>query len=802
MDEDMYDQKIEPHRCTLIKYIETESILEELRQKQTISVDDYEDVYACIGRRRRAAKLLDILQTKGDSGVKEFFKTIELVYPDLYQEVTGESPRNPPPNYLKRQSRIPSLRYINHLPQLAKDLQTQYQNNKHLVQQLQDLQSAMVFEQNDNKELEKENSELRKRIDSLRKDRDALESQVANFMTENHKLKDESLNYLKTSLEYHQQSELYKQRAREIQTEKDDMERIHRIRQERQQGERQSRLSFGVSLRQTQPDTSPTDVPERSTIEANLMLQQQMLNENLEEMQQELAQTAEDLHMSRMETDEYQKLYKNVNETCERLKKERTKMDSLLEKQLSTTNHYFEMIQKLEMDKKMLEEERIKEQKKVSEESEKRNKLFMEKHNLNQSYTILVTEVERLRTDIKKRNSKENLDSCDGPLSQDPAEGDNEDKPRRLKRSAVIDTSTSTRVHPVDDDTPIPRRIYPQGKLKDGQYVTGEDKSFKSDESLHTSEENSQYLVLDEMLALYIQSSDLQHAPTYTVKIPTPLLKDKLEITGGNMTGIYVKRVIKKKLPHIQEGDKILSVGVFITDVQALHTDLVYRTFEEATHILQAQADPRHANVVEVKLQRDPEGYARALKWIMQHGSGDLFFIKSNVNLEEDSICPSIQNGDVFCVSSTTMGSANKYWKGFRFDKGSNSWSKDPVSLPNVSEALKLRRGTGAGRQRGRQQAFRHRPYSRVLPTRSCNTDCSTDDAETQSTPLPWSTKFEGKVYWHKERRLDTMDVEKYRHLLGYSSDVSFSNTSIDLDSDTSNICNSISLPNEECYSL
>lgn len=157
---DLYDQKIEPNRCTLIKYIETEDIVDELRQKSTISVNDYDDIHACNTRRRRAAKLLDILQTKGDNGVKEFFKTIELAYPDLYQEVTGESPRNPPPNYLKRQSRIPSLRYINHLPKLAQDLKVQYQNNKQLVQQLQELENAMVFEQNDNKELEVFNRRL------------------------------------------------------------------------------------------------------------------------------------------------------------------------------------------------------------------------------------------------------------------------------------------------------------------------------------------------------------------------------------------------------------------------------------------------------------------------------------------------------------------------------------------------------------------------------------------------------------------------------------------------------------------
>ncbi|XP_021374416.1 caspase recruitment domain-containing protein 11-like [Mizuhopecten yessoensis] len=835
--EDLYDRKIEPNRCQLIKYIETGDILDELRQNRTIGIDDYEEVQACASRRRRTAKLLDILQTKGDKGVEEFLKTIELIYPDLYQAVTGESPRKPPPNFL-RCSRMPSMRTINHLPQLAQELKTQYQNNKQLVQQLQELENAMVFEQNDNKELEKENSELRKRIDSLKKGSDALESQVASFMTENHKLKDESLNYLKTSLEYHQQSELYKQRAREIQTEKDEMERtFRRIRQEHQEGVRQSRLSFGVSIRPTEPDPSvpSTDVTDQSALEANLMLQQQMLNEKLEEMQQELAQTAEDLHMSRTQTDEFQNLHKNVKETCERLKKERTKMDSLLEKQLSTTNHYFEMIQKLEDDKKMLEDERIKEQKKVSEESEKRNKLFMEKHKLEQDYTALCTEVEYLRG---KRNSQESQDSSDDQLSQVSNSRDGDVERTRDKRSGIYSNNSSIHVHPGtvrkpsdritdqipsrlntqvarlmvsgprNDDNNVPERVYRRGKLKDGQYVTmemidevpGEDKSFKSDESVHTSEDNGLCPVLEDMLAPYIQSSSTNPPSTYTIKIPTPLLKDKFEITGGNMTGIYVKKVTKKKLSQIQEGDKILSVGVFITDVQALHTDLVYRTFEEATHILQAQADPRHANVVEIKLQRDPDEYERALKWINLQGSGDLFYVKSNFTLEEENSCPNIQNGEIFCVSSTMTGISDKYWKAFRFDNENNSWSNDPVSLPNVSEVLKLRRaGISANRQRGRAQAFRHRPYSRVLPTKSPSTDYSTDnEALSQSTTFPVSTKFDGKVHWHKEGKLEMMDVERYRHLLGYSSDVSFAATSIDLDGDTSKICNSICLSNED----
>ncbi|XP_069123889.1 caspase recruitment domain-containing protein 11-like isoform X3 [Argopecten irradians] len=821
---DLYDQKIEPNRCTLIKYIETEDIVDELRQKSTISVNDYDDIHACNTRRRRAAKLLDILQTKGDNGVKEFFKTIELAYPDLYQEVTGESPRNPPPNYLKRQSRIPSLRYINHLPKLAQDLKVQYQNNKQLVQQLQELENAMVFEQNDNKELEKENSELRRKIDALRKSCDALESQVAIFMKENHNLKDDSLNYLKISIEYQKQSELYKQRAREIQEEKDEMQRTF------DKNRRDHNDALRKSLpRRSQPDPSQafSNETEHSTRETKLMLKQEILNEQLAELQQDLDHTANELIMSRMQTDEYQSLYQNVSDTCERLYKERTKMDSLLEKQLKTTNHYFEMIQKLESDKKMLEEERIKEQKKVSEESEKRNKLFMEKHTLEQSNIELLSEITRLKTeDIRKRYSKESQDSND---SQIPSGDEDNDILRKHKRKAFnISTrvglgtivrsysspdekNTSTIADEVaitmarkfrkdEDDYNAPRKICRQRKLIDGQFVTEdventgeEDKSFKSDESYHTSEDNSQYPVLDDMLASYIQSSESDNASTYTIKISTPILKDKIEITGGNMTGIYVKRIIKKKIPHIQEGDKILSVGVFITDVQALHTDLVYRTFEEATHILQAQADPRHANVVEIKLQRDPKAYDRALQWIMQHGSGDLFFIRSNYNSENDSHCTNIQTGDVFCVSSTTMGTESKHWKGFRFDKETNSWSTDPVTLPNISEALKLRRGLVGGRQRGRAQAFRHRPYSRVLPTRSTSVDYS-PNTETQSTPLPWNSGFDGTVHWRKENRLLLADVERYRHLLGYSSDVSFTNTSIDLDGETSSFCNSISL--------
>ncbi|XP_060063449.1 caspase recruitment domain-containing protein 11-like isoform X2 [Ylistrum balloti] len=839
-EEDLYDQMVEPNRCTLIKYIETEDIVDELRQKKTISVDDYDEVHACAGRRRRTAKLLDILQTKGDRGVQDFFKTIEMVYPDLYQAVTGKSPQKPPPNYLIRSSRMPSLHTINHLPQLAQDLKTQYQNNKQLVQQLQELENAMVFEQNDNKELEKENTELRKRIDSLRTDRDALESQVATFMAENHKLKDESLNYLKTSLDYHQQSELYKQRAREIQIEKDEMERtFQRIRQEHHEGVRQSRLSLGVSIREVHqgPSFNSTEESEHSSLETNLMLQQQILNEKVEEMQMDLANIAEDLLLARTQSDEYQNLYKNVKETCEKLKNERTKMDSLLEKQLYTTNHYFEMIQNLEADKKMLEEERIKEQKKVSEESEKRNKLFMEKHQLEQRNTALIMEVERYR--IKVRRSQDPSDEDTGVLQRRTGQAN--------KRTAIYKQECSLHVHPgtvrqqsersdleidqnnelnttvaillaarlgeasKEDDKLQQGRVQRRGRLKGGQYVTmnmmdeisGEDRSFKSDESLHTSEANGPSLVLEDILPSYILSSATKTPNTYTIKVATPLLKDKFDIIGGNLSGIYVRRSTKKKSGPIEEGDKILSVGVFISDVQALHTDLMYRTFEEATHILQAQADPKHANMVEVKLQKDPEGYNKVLKWTEKHGSTDCFFIRANFVWEEDSNRPSIQNGDIFCVCSTRKDKEDNYWKAFRFDKGSNSWSKDPVFLPNVSEVLKLKRGgVVTGRQRGRQQAFRHRPYSRVLPTGS-NTDYSMDnEVVSPSVPLPWDTKFKDKIHWHKESRLDAMEVEKYRHLLGYSSEMSFTSNSIDMYSDTSNICNSISVTNEECQSL
>lgn len=831
--EDLYDEKITPNRCQLVKYIETSDILDQLRANRTISPDDAEEIDACSTRRRRAAKFLDILQTKGDNGVTNFFQAIELVYPDLYQAVTGQLPRTPPPNF-KRHSRMPSLRIINHLPEIAKDLKIQYQSNRELVSQLQELETAMLFEQTDNKELEKENFELRKKIESLRKDRDKLESQVATFLKDNHRLKDESMNYMNARFEYQQQSELYKLRAMEIQAEKDELERtFHRIRNEHQEGLRKSRLSLGVSFKAASSNETPQTLSPRSSdpsaLDTAQIIRQQMEQEKLDELQMELTQTSEDLLEVRSQFDDIQNLYNKAKNTTKNLRKERAKLDKMLERQRSLTNHYFEIIQQLEGDKKQLEEERIKEQKNVSEESEKRNKLFMANHRLEQAYTALMAEVKR--------------------SSQESADDDNEDFPRPtenrqgiyepgllsgrsdsvvaqpgnsfLRRDDLdyqtrprLDTDVAKLVAKIgleDSDTVPRRRYYNRGRLNVGQYVTMEvpeeisnQGDYKSDESISNSEDRGgPYTVLDDMVAPYIQSLT-QNRQTFTVKVPTPVLNDKFEITGGNITGIYVKWVKKKLGIPISVGDKVLSVGIFITDIQALHTDMVYRTLEEATQILEAQADPSHANVVEIKFERDPEAYEKAQKWITNHdGSGDLFFVQNNYSPGE---CPSTQNRDILCVTSTVTSCA-KYWTAYKFDKGSNSWSTEQVSLPNVTEVLRIRRGgtlAPGTMQRGRQQAFKHRPYSRVLPAMVSAVSGMTDySAETEGDPLatqyPQRSKFSGQIHWLKEIKLDMSDVEKYRHLVGYSTDMSFGTNSLEIDD---KVCRSISMPDPEHSSL
>ncbi|KAK3089866.1 hypothetical protein FSP39_007196 [Pinctada imbricata] len=156
VEEDEYHRIIERNRHKIVKMINVNVFLDPLRTKGILSGDDAEEIQNSpihITRKSKAGFFLDILQTKGDRGLEVFLEILEYELPQLFEEVTSKTAREPPQDYIKHRESV-VMNWVYRLPEFAKDLQRDYDHNKDLRKKLKDMEEILKYAQDNNSFLE------------------------------------------------------------------------------------------------------------------------------------------------------------------------------------------------------------------------------------------------------------------------------------------------------------------------------------------------------------------------------------------------------------------------------------------------------------------------------------------------------------------------------------------------------------------------------------------------------------------------------------------------------------------------
>ncbi|XP_033750873.1 caspase recruitment domain-containing protein 14-like isoform X3 [Pecten maximus] len=395
--ENLYDAHIEPNRYTIVNGMDPLEYFDELREVRVLTMDDTELIINKYHTRRtRAGHMLDILQTRGNTGCQHFLNMMEYHNPETYKFITGKDPREPPLDFkVTRFSN--NMNLANNLPETIRTLLDQAQGNGVMKQKLEELETGLQFAQNDKKELENETEILRIENQSLTHRLQALERNCSSIVEENSKLKDASMEYLKNSLEYTREREDYREKWSTCQYKLDLREReIIELK-----GALTDAHIHDPNCTQDETVTclhqTPAKVPKPLGCEV-LQERQEVEKQILKEERDEAQQNCEDI-MERMNTldeqlSDYQDRCVKLEAKLQSSLKERNKLKTAYTDRKRKVEEYFGRIKELENEKKTLEELRIKEQIRANDESTQRIQLFNAKHELEILYDELKSNVE------------------------------------------------------------------------------------------------------------------------------------------------------------------------------------------------------------------------------------------------------------------------------------------------------------------------------------------------------------------------------------------------------------------------
>ncbi|WAQ95314.1 CAR11-like protein, partial [Mya arenaria] len=127
-DDDEHYEILQEHFYLLSRYLLPEDFLDALLSHNVINIDEKELImnqYVNQNRRQRANKFIEILMTKGARGYKKFVELLEYRCPHVYEELTGNKPRDPPSDRWMKKAYDHSERE-NELKDLNQELRIKY----------------------------------------------------------------------------------------------------------------------------------------------------------------------------------------------------------------------------------------------------------------------------------------------------------------------------------------------------------------------------------------------------------------------------------------------------------------------------------------------------------------------------------------------------------------------------------------------------------------------------------------------------------------------------------------------------
>ncbi|CAC5423523.1 unnamed protein product [Mytilus coruscus] len=638
-------------------------------------------------RRARAGQFLDILQTKGDNGVKIFIEVLEYDYPHVYKLITNKDAKDPPRTFKQHRESIRS-KWIDKTGELVDMIKNQFMENVSLRENLEDLKAVVTLNQENIQASENESNELRDKMRIISGENDELKEQNSSLLRERDRLKDDNLKIQKECIEYFKERDLYKDRIRHIQQEKDCIEQeMNNLKEHIKQ------LKIELKLNRTDVRTQKFEKiqnrlqeikTEQDTLSRTEM-EKQILRDELAETQVKVEELVEEMDNLRVELDKSQADCSKLREKIEREKKERTQLEQWRQEKDKTIENYFERIGELELDKQNLEGERNREQQKNRELDLKISKLFSEKHQWQQSVETYRQEI----SELKKRKSMEvPTPPGDPPFGGEGASNKSSESSEDLTECIQLEVALDTLPWTIDQCA--------------GRPVSGP----------------------------FIRSGSYEDTrEKWTVKMKMPLL-DKMTICGGNFTGIFVEKT-KKKENVLKPGDKIESMCKITEEYeQQDRTSFDGFTQSQAKEKLSFK---HHSDEMEVtfrrrKINNTPE-FDCAKLWMADaknSKSGDYFYVRANSPYNPDGSpgLPKhkIQTGDIFLVQDTCPVTAGE-WQALKFDKKRGDWGPLCQSIPDSNHSrrqLLMNRQQSSDQKQGRHRAFKKRSlYTNVFPMKA-----------------------------------------------------------------------------------
>lgn len=351
-EKDIFEELIERKRYKIVKYINAQVFFDKLREVKVLSMDDTQEISSKPTRRQQAGYFLDILQTKGDNGVKKFLEILEWEYPHVFKDVTNKDAREPPTDYLKHRESV-YAGWLYKLPELAESLKNDYEHKKDLNEKFQEMKEVMKIVQDNNLELERENLELQEKQKMLLLEKNELETQLGHCFREKQFAQDKSVNFLESIVEYQKEISNLKDSLREVRHERDAyVKQIENMMDNFSKNKAENSEARRKSYSMTQLNTEKIYDRQNSAQEFEITILKEKLEqeqENCSELNQQLVHVMEEL-------DHTQAQLRKTKSNCDKLIKEVETKDKWLEEKRKRIDEYFKVIERLEEEKKRLED--------------------------------------------------------------------------------------------------------------------------------------------------------------------------------------------------------------------------------------------------------------------------------------------------------------------------------------------------------------------------------------------------------------------------------------------------------------
>nr|XP_022315630.1 caspase recruitment domain-containing protein 11-like isoform X2 [Crassostrea virginica] len=762
-DKDIFEELIERKRYKIVKYINAQVFFDKLRENKVLSMDDTQEIASKPTRRQQAGYFLDVLQTKGDNGVKKFLEILEWEYPHVYKDVTNKEARDPPTDYLKHRESVYAA-WLYKLPELAESLKNDYEHKKDLNEKFHDMKEVMRIAQDNNTELERENLELQEKVKIIQNEKNELENELGHCIREMNFARDKSMTCMENMLQDQKEISSLKDSLRDLRHERDSLsKRCEDLKDKISKTETEPRRK---SMSTSQLNTDK--VYDRQTSAQDIEIT--ILKEKYEQEQEKCDELSQQLVHVTDELDHTQAQLRKTKSHYDKLIKEVDIKDRWLEEKRKRIDDYFKVIERLEEEKKRLDEERSKEQRKVKEAEEKSSKLFTRVYELENKLEDLRSENEKLKiqsnrissgssvaedgsTTDKFRPLHEESDPDDdpmfrpsvencfpvsgiGPLAFQAKDGKPWHCPRR-DDSMRPEVGGSFRMNDVVDPEPIRYSKIPvQSLLKGTEKLSNPDVSDQSESEVLTPGTSSKALSSDtsedqdaELIGFNVcireiplrwrpqkpSSPGLQICQQKTYKVNLPVLDEKIKITGGNYSGIYITEVKRGLESGLRVGDQVISVQLLKKDYTCVcKREMRGLTLAEARAAFLFQDQLVDEKELEITVKRMvPEEFESIKKWMETHkSSGDYFYIRACAPIKEkEGDCLPIKKGDVLRVINTChLKGDHKYWKVCLYDRQKGAWGKEGLISSDFRRHF----------SKDRRGAFRARSlFLRVLPMKA-----------------------------------------------------------------------------------